>query len=1244
MAFNPYILSKIAVFIFIALFLLLKNGVSAINQLDLIFCGRKGNQFYVTSTPFITRGAYLYADLLIKAIEGPWPTWQNGTAYTRDEYKLAVVRDVILTSPVRLRLAVSRVAPPQDNAWTNIIMKMKKYPKALRIINDIRFSVFLCGPDMLDTPILTRFIEKLNGKYGYNFSPFSDKIIIAALKMHGVKQSEIERKLVLSKQKSPTKREGRKQTGSIHKSISDTVNKADRPSLTHSSKVIHETEPRTPKPLILNESEFEEFKDEKLFESEYSKTPPFMEEEYRSTVTPNPNIQIEELPEKEVGPITSFQSISAPSEKPGKSETRVSKINRSRYNLNLDPVFSRSQETTPLSLNKTIQEPFMRETLQEDITNLNHSDGLESQGTGVEGLAEGEQIEIQPTLFSPNIELENKILESDSKSNGSPNLEKKVTTEYGPTLKIGPPKDHEPLDLNLFDFNLSDNRKELQDDINNYTEQEETDTRIKDSDIEDEDEDDDDDDEEDDFMSEEEYNQYLDYKDHRSTNKEEMEDYILQRPEKSKAFIANYPLGKEGPTQKALLQDVSSVFGDLLNAVRSNKISEKNAAFGLPSMNLRLNTRSKAIVIGDRIIKKWKAQYVDGVLKRIPIFYQGSFEEFSETLEDFQPSDNSTSKEPTFIEIDFDSALKSHDKNEGGYIWIQRNLVATRTTSGFQDVLIKAAIKGLRTLTSIQCSSILRRAVTSIEVSECIRTYLGSINYGQNIVYGPLVEDEERTIDGFEIDSLQYNHESSETGLPEIEDSADRLIRKHLEASIRSIERGKGSSSLSEIEVADKNIRKYLENETGQNIPIESLNDESADKLFGFSSKDKRSQFSENSEDSSESPNENSSKQTFEKLFYDSEDSAVDKKISVSETPVNGIETQNRIDEKFEDGLQEESVSDFETSPPVENHRNLPAPHKGVDYKNPKVPNEYEDPEFIDSALEKLAYRVTEAYKKISGTIKTTSSDIVTLAATYLEFLDTLELWTAIAGEVLKYCGTKIKSSPTTKKIKLQYFYSREEFYIYQAIFTYTNNLVHSMNLFLELRKMLEEVRELLRKSLSSRITYDPIRSLSTHFEATLEQFNLTYDHNLQTFCGGLSITDCLGIMRNDFYRRNEKFSGFLSRNSNIRKAIGQILELFDVKVSDKSEFSFEWGKRDDINRYLIIKEYISKQIPIFDKGFKKELLSGQLKIDMEHANYAIRTLLEKHGLVSKSTGCCNVEWRSNTSENSGSPKPTSKL
>ncbi|KAH8584885.1 uncharacterized protein ELE39_000836 [Cryptosporidium sp. chipmunk genotype I] len=1245
-------LSKFAVFVFYTFFILQKN-VNAIDQLDLILCGRKGNQYYVTSTPFITQGAYLYADLLIKAIDGPWPVKKDDVAYTLDEFKLEIVRKVILTSPARLRLQISNVMPPENSAWIEIMGRMNKYPKSLRIINDIRFSVFLCGPDMLDSPVLTKFIEKINRRYGYNFNPFSDKVIVAALKMHGVLESTIKRKQTLSERKHPRNKTQEKEKSKIQKEF----NKISSPPLVEFSSEPTRLEEKllsseekpviTQKPsLILNESEFEEFKDERFFESDYSKTPPYPEGEQKQSSVSNPvdlSDVSSELPETTLVTTGTSTRPQFSSVMPNFSDIRVSHINKNgKYSLNLNPETSVSTEDYQALKNETLLSIESKHEQNEDIEDIDVLSRInEDEEIKIQSLPSS-QTETQNFVTSPKFENSNiqepEIQVKDDKMPNSASEDRIL--EYNSKGTIGPPPDHKPLEILIPPHEYTEDNTELKEDARNYREQDEIANRIE-ADLENEDSFEDDEDFEEEyndeyeFASEDEYNQYLDYKDHHLRNKKgEYGEKLDQR--ETNILSAKYPLGKNLKSQKALLQDISSVFTDLLNAVKANKISEKNIAFGIPTINLKLNTRSKAIVFGDRIIKKWKAQNIDGVLKSIPIFHQGSFDELSTPTKEHSLASNFTKKESTYIELDFNSAIRSHDQNEGGYVWMQRNLIATRTTSGFQDVLIKAALKGLETLSSIQCSSILSMPISSKEVEECISAYFGSIFFGQNKVYGAITEnDEENSIRGFEV-SQAFKPPQEETVMKEQKlvseefDEADFLIRKHLKQSSGTQKEEMSEDESSNLDLNDELIRRNLKLTPGSAIPETLANKTSKDYMTKVFSKEKKSQFSENSEDFSDEFSEESSGHPpaitnttiAEDILTKSKDVDLNKgkKLQMSKThsillPKNKTKDIN-MSEYFE----------------MEDYQNLQEerkPHSTakIDNEAQRIPDEYKDPEFIEKSLEKLAMNITETYRKVSDDFKVPTTDLETITSSYNEFLDQVELWSAIAGEALIFTGKKMKGLLVSKSNKLSYFYSREEFYVYQAILNYSSNLIASLNSFYNLKKNLEETRELLRKSFSTILSYKSIQDLSRRFNDNLEQFKNTYGNNVRVFCSGLTIGECLGTMKDDFYRRNEKFSNFIARNGSLKKAVSQILELFDIKVSTKDYLSIHGGSRDDVNRYLAIKGYLSNQAPIFTKKFNKKLLKEQLNIDRIHATAVIKELLDKQNLNSRTLSCGEIRW-----------------
>ncbi|KAJ1606488.1 signal peptide-containing protein [Cryptosporidium canis] len=1240
MIYHPFKVGRLAVCGLLALFILLKHRVNAIDQLDLILCGKKGNQYYVTSTPFITKGAYLYADLLIKIIDGPWPVKPNGVAYTLEEYKLEVVRKVILSSPQRLRNEISNATPTKNHPWTEIMDRMTNYPPVLRIINDIRFSVFLCGPEMLDSPILTKFIKRTNSRFGHNFNPFSDKIITAALKMHGVKESTVQKKLALTEHKSLPKEQDAKGIHSAPALPEPVQSKEEGPEA--DSKLAAYQKP----PLILNESEFDEFKDEKSFESDYSKTPPFGDEEQKpasASKSSDSQNAYPELPETLF--VAKDASSSPPSslELPDISDIRVSRINNAeKYALNLGVEASGSANEYESMQNGTPSNLKDDNLLQEDIGDIDLSrkyDGDEkiTIRTSADSLTGGLPHGLSPTLGEHDAE-----------------TAKVMAPEYSSSGSISPPADHKPQGISIPQFEHPLESVELEEDAQNYKEQGDVDSKLGETDLEniqyddiDEDYDDIDDDEYDEFTSEEEYNQYLDYRDHYLRNKEEAEKEMLNKPKEVERMSASYPLGKSKSAPKALLQDVSSVFTDLLNAVKANKISDSSIAFGIPSINLKLNARSKAIVFGDRIIKKWKAQSIDGVLKSIPIFHHGSFEELSAPSGGPDLASNSTKKESTFIEVDFNSAIRSHDKNEGGYVWTQRNLIATRTTAGFQDILIKAALKGLNALTSIQCSAILEMPVASSEVNECIFAYFSSINFGQNKVYGALTEeDEEKSIRGFEVSkafSTQQpaqkqelpQKQQEEEPVSEEVDEDDLIIRSHLKSSTEGQKSPKMyERQAAEFDAVDNLIRKHLEKTPSNTRPV-AVEEAGPINLIAMPSKERKSQFSENSEDITEDLTE-------EPTTYYIKNATISKPLP-HKAPVIGPNTVPSSPERFYLGppaAQMKPISELNTLEPVEISPKEEMPTR---VESKVIPNKYIDPEFIEKELEKLALNATDAYKRIYMEFKIPASDLEPTVKAYNQFLDTLEIWSAVAGEALIFTGKKMSGLHVTKKNKLTYFYSREEFYVYQAIFNYSINLVASLSSFLQLKKNLENVKELLKESFATTVKYESISTLAQKMDAILLRFNNVYGHNLQLFCNGMPITECLGIMKNDFYRRNEKFVNYIARNSDLKKATAQILELFNISIPSKGITTNYQGSRDDINRYILSKDFIVNQVPIFTKKFNNKLLKEQLAIDQSHAEFVIKALLDKHGLSSKRSSCGDVKWERKSKKNTNLKRKSKK-
>ncbi|KAJ1608129.1 signal peptide-containing protein [Cryptosporidium canis] len=1242
MIYNPFKVGRLAVCGLLALFILLKHHVHAIDQLDLILCGKKGNQYYVTSTPFITKGAYLYADLLIKTIDGPWPVKANGVAYTLEEYKLEVVRKVILNSPQRLRNEISNATPTKNHPWTEIMDRMTNYPPVLRIINDIRFSVFLCGPEMLDSPILTKFIERTNRRFGHNFNPFSDKIITAALKMHGVKESTVQKKLALSEHKSLPKEQDARGIHSAPAPQEPVQPKEAAPEA--ESKPAAYQKPS----LILNESEFDEFKDEKSFESDYSKTPPFGDEEQKSVSasksSDSPNAY-PELPETLF--VAKDASSSPPSslELPDISDIRVSRINNAeKHALNLGMEASGSASEYESMHNGTLSNLKGENLLQEDIGDID----LSSKYYG------DEKITIQTSADSQTGGLPHGLPPTLGEQDAE--ATKVMAPEYSSSGSISPPADHKPLDIPIPQFEHPLESVELEEDAQNYKEQGDADSKLGETDLEniqyddsDEDYDDIDDDEYDEFTSEEEYNQYLDYRDHYLRNKEEAEKEMLNKPKGAERMSASYPLGKSRSAPKALLQDVSSVFTDLLNAVKANKISDNSIAFGIPSINLKLNSRSKAIVFGDRIIRKWKAQNIDGVLKSIPIFHQGSFEELSAPSGGPDLASNSTRKESAFIEVDFNSAIRSHDKNEGGYVWTQRNLIATRTTAVFQDILIKAALKGLNALTSIQCSAILEMPVASSEVNECIFAYFSSINFGQNKVYGALTEDdEEKSIRGFEVSKAfstqqpaqkqELPQQQEEESVSEEVDEDDLIIRSHLKSSAEGQKKPKMyERQAAEFDAVDNLIRKHLE-KTPSNIRPVAVEEAGPINLIAMPSKERKSQFSENSEDITEELTEEEPATS-----YYITNATISKPLP-HKAPVIGPDTVPSSPERFDMGpppaAQMKPISELSTLEPVDISPKEEMPAKVV---SKVIPDKYIDPEFIEKELEKLALNATDAYKRISTEFKIPASDLEPTVKAYNQFLDTLEIWSAVAGEALIFTGKKMGGLHVTKKNKLAYFYSREEFYVYQAIFNYSINLVASLSSFLQLKKNLENVKDLLKESFVTTVKYESISALAQKLDAILLRFNNVYGHNLQLFCNGMPITECLGIMKNDFYRRNEKFVNYIARNNDLKKATAQILELFNISIPSKGIATTYEGSRDDINRYVLIKDYIANQVPLFTKKFNKKLLKEQLAIDENHAEFAIKALLDKHGLSSKRSSCGDVKWERKSKKNTNQKRKSKK-
>ncbi|TRY53196.1 Uncharacterized protein CTYZ_00003977 [Cryptosporidium tyzzeri] len=1247
-------LSKFAVFVFYAFFILQNSIVNAIDQLDIILCGRKGNQYYVTSTPFITKGAYLYADLLIKAIDGPWPVKKNGIPYTLDEFKLEIVRKVILTSPARLRLQISNVIPPENSAWTDIMGRMNKYPKALRIINDIRFSVFLCGPDMLDSPVITKFIENINRKYGNKFNPFTDKVIVAALKMHGVVESTIKRKQALSEKKHSHNIVQEKERTPIEKEISKTLPSSSIPFVESSAeltnlkeKVINaEGKPvTTQKPsLILSESEFEEFKDQRFFDSDYSKTPPFPEGDLKQSSTSNsaafPEVS-NELPETLLVTTGANAHPQFSSAMPNFSDIRVSQINKiGKDSLDLDSEASVSTEDYQALNNETLSNIDAKHELNEDIGDIDIASRLNEEEEITIQSPPVSQIETQPSVSSPELENNNEDQETQIENNNLSNpLSEERVLEQASEGTIGPPPGHQPLEIPITSLEYMQGNTELEEDAKNYREKEEITNNIE-ADFENEHSPEEDEDFEEEyndefeFASEDEYNQYLDYRDRHLRNNNGGYGEKFDQKE-TNILSAKYPLGKKVKTQKALLQDVSSVFTDLLNAVKSNKISEKNIAFGIPTLNLKLNTRSKAIVFEDRIIKKWKAQNIDGVMKSIPIFHQGSFDELSDSYKKHDITSNSKKKESTYVELDFNSAIKSHDKNEGGYVWIQRNLIATRTTSGFQDVLIKAALKGLETLSSVQCSSILNMPISSKEVEECISAYFGSIFFGQNKVYGVMTDnDEENSIDGFEVSQVfKHHHEESPVKEKKKEsdqfDEADLLIRKHLKQFADINKEGTNENEFSNLDLADEQIKRNLKIMPRNAKPATIVGKTNQNFNAGVIDKEKNSQFSENSEEFSEELSEENSAHppVVTNTTFPKGSPIMSKNIDLNKHKDLEVSISLPQNDEINDIVSKKHLEMYANTKTPEN--NEPRPLSEVDLEDQRIPDEYKDPEFIEKSLEKLAMNITDIYKKVSDDFKIPASDIDVIKDSYHEFLETVEIWFAIAGEALIFTSNQIKGFSLSKKNKLSYFYSREEFYVYQAILNYSISLIASLDSFLNLRRNLEEIRELLRKSFSTILPYKPIKDLSERFDNNLGEFKNNYNHNVRFFCRNITINECLGTMKDDFYRRNEKFRNFIARNGSLKRAVSQILELFDFKVSAKDYLSTYEGTRDDINRYHAIKGYLSNQVPIFSKKFNKKLLKEQLNIDRVRATSAIKALLDKRGLSSNTSSCGNVRWES---------------
>ncbi|KAH8742157.1 hypothetical protein FG386_003484 [Cryptosporidium ryanae] len=1269
------VICRFAFFIFLFLTFITYN-VNGIDELDVLLCGSKGNQYYITSTPFITRGAYLYADLLIKVIKAPWPVRPNGVPYTRDELKLTLVKNVILTSPLRLRYMISQLNPPKDNAWSFWMEKFVSYPEALSIVNDLRFSTFLCGPDMLNSKIVQKFIRRMNRKYAYNFNPFRDKVVIAALKLHGVKDDEIKRKSeFIGAQFEPIKPlEEKANIGTKlimdSKLLSPTIT-LPTSSYVNSSQISVKNAKENiynNKPVILSDSEFDEFRDEKSVDSDFDKTPSLTNEasmfSSHELEKIQPNIQIPQMN-------LIYDGIEKEQIKSDVDDIRVSNINKNllendisdtnilnnKFNSLPGDYYEASDQTElpeleGLNIDRTRGALFggntqkYKESSNSPILDINSSNILEpiNKHSDIYLFNNKSRVSDEIRMIKNNISYEK--------------LSKGFMEEPDDLLSTS--KNYvNPLDLV---------RTDSKNGTNNYGNSNTFYSGLFQEEIQDyEDEDAYDDEEDIDNMTDEEYYKYLDYKYYTQTNKNEMSKYGSNLSHgKSLPPQQNYPLGTNESAPKAYLQDVSSVFGDLFNAVKEGKLSPKNILYGIPEVDLKLNSRSKPISFKDRVVKKWRAQEVDGVFKSIPIFRMSDFESFNNATKDL----NVNKKKDLFLlEVDFDSALSSHDKNEGGYNWIQKNLYLTKTTSGFQDVLIKAAIKSLEIITSIQCSSILEKPISSKEVNDCIIAYFGSIKYGQNKVYGTITKNEDDTIHGYEVvqniknKNLERDRMSShnlfdfdrsnqekilkENIISRETNGADEVIKKHL---LNNFNLDTIVSASKEISAAKGN---YMGN--ANNIVIGEISDDDESNSYDESDFDTGHLggmlFDESKTNTSSMGNiDNNEPDKIIKNFLTKGNNGID---SYSSKRSDKFLDLNR-DFSLEDSLssnsghetsgfkgqlrQKDSIgsSGLPTSSKIDK-----MPHKTVNENT--HPNEYNlmsykindgyfdknvDPEFIDSELEQLAYNVTEVYKKVVEATKIVSKDATTIISLYGDFIEKVRLWGAIAGEALKYSGRKLSSIIAGEKQRLSYLYNREEFYMYYAILYYSFNIIQIFKTFIALRETLNKVKELLKKSFDSNINYESIVELSDSYMKLENKFNSSYYGSVDVFCGTMTLVECLGIMKDDFYRRNEKYCNFIARNSELRRVLSQIFELFGINIYKMGEAVMGEGiSRDDVSRYLVVKEYIGFQSHFLTKKITVGTLKSQILSNERDSNFIINSFLGKHNLESKNGRCGRVMW-----------------
>ncbi|KAK6587607.1 hypothetical protein RS030_91500 [Cryptosporidium xiaoi] len=1250
------VIGRFAFLIFSAIFFLI-NNVNGIDELDVLLCGPKGNQYYVSSTPFITRGAYLYADLLIKAVKAPWPVRPTGVPYTRDELKLALVKNVILTSPLRLRYMVSQLNPPRDIVWSIWMDKLVNYPKVLSIINDLRFSVFLCGPDMLDSKIIQKFIRRINKRYAHYFNPYKDKVVIAALKLHGIKDEEVNKKseiieMQLDSTKQPTeKTDIRVNVNSDSKFLLPKVFAPDLSDSYASQIPIEKNEKMiTNKPVILSDSEFDEFRDEKSVESDFDKTPSFTDENSNSD-----SQKLESIKENIEIPELNIISERIENKKLDNNidDIRVSSINKDMFDNDISSFnivdYTELPELEGLSIDRTRGAKFgwskqnSKETSIPPIVDINSSNILEPTN-----------IHNNIYLFNSKSPINNETgmlteyISNETSYEGSAKELSGVVapTKYDFNLFSIERTGSNNATINLFDSKTSDSET-LKEEIRNYED-----------DYEDEDAYDDEDDIEN--MTDEEYYKYLDYKYHTQTNKNEMSKYgSTFSHEKSLPLKQNYPLGKQEKAPKAYLQDVSSVLNDLFNAVNEGKLSPKNILYGIPDVDLKFNTRSKPISFNDRIVKKWRAQEVDGVLKSIPIFHVGDIDRFNNENKN---KNSNQKKELSLIEVNFDSALASHDKNEGGYNWLQKNLYLTKTTSGFQDILIKAAIKSLEIITSIQCSSILEKSVSSKEVNDCIIAYFGSIKYAQNKVYGSITKDEDDTIQGYEVieairnknpvsNQMNFQHllDFDDSSLKKIfnknivsseTNGADEIIKKHL----------LGIANLNTYDSESQGINQLKRNEINifRNLDTEEINED--DESLSYDEDHVKNWHS-----GGISAGKSQVKMHDEVDFDSDEADRLIKEHLVKGGRVDEQKTHPGVNDSYSDdslspnlrhrivkpriykkhdGMLNFGVS---TSEEIEDENSFNITNKD-DYSKKmnlysfQINNDHFnrnlDPEFIDSALEKLAYNVTEVYKKVITSTKIVSKDANTTIHFYEDFIEKIRLWGAIAGEALKFTGRKLSSIFAGEKQRLSYLYTREEFYVYYAIIYYTINIIKIFKIFNALRETLNQVKELLKESFDSNIDYNSVVRLSDRYMRLEQEFNENYYGNVDVFCGTMSLVECLKIMKDDFYRRNEKFTNFISRNSGLRKALGQIFELFGIDIHKMGEIVLGEGiSREDVSRYLLVREYIGRKSNLITKKSSSEELNLQIRANERDANIIISGFLERHDLESKIGSCGKVMW-----------------